>query len=328
MFLLIFPFMIKSLLLNESSFGTVRMQIEENKPFIIESSAPFMCLIFHKISRVKSTFYSNDQVIKCDQIPTRSLSGIDFGNNLGKIIFSGKSRKSFIKITYLVFPRECSQHRMISTLPYDLIEFTSNNQNEDFRITQNQTFCFWPAQNRGHYLSININSEDKFDLLTLHTPLGLTGCFSGIMSDYIYSPKGEEYFIWKTDPIRLSESFSIKTTNVEQPIKPMFRRILRGAEASDVQFFFDYPNGDKNFTPQPPPWDDHREKRTEKMLPMFIAMTAFIVVLTICVVVWCARVANQARYEEELATIYDEHTEDGAYYRANGEKLLPQPISL
>ena len=336
----------KLLSLKEGDFGSVKFMLDNNDEFIIESKHQFLCIVFQKTKGLNLSVYSDNNEIDLSLFPGK-LAGIDFGHTLGKIVFKkingmkhdfndkktkfnyhkdNFSRFAKVKLSYLVFPKKCGYHRLISSLPNELVEFSSNSQNPDYLIYENQHFCFWPASSSAHYLTVNMSSEKNFDLLVLMKPVGMVNCFTGNDNDVIYSTDGLEYFIWQTDHIGPSQYFSIKVTNVEKPTNPVFNRMLHGRDAAEVQFFYEY-NGNHDFKPQPtPPF--HKKPKDRKivpiLLPFFSGVTIIMIIFTIIAVIWCKRTLQQ--YKDEIAIIPSPSSDK--YFKATSSKELPQPIFL
>ncbi|OHT05869.1 hypothetical protein TRFO_26214 [Tritrichomonas foetus] len=274
------------MVLKEGISGMIPKKLKPGENFTVESEKELLCIYFLKLIDVKLSLYVDGQLYK-EIEDTSSIAGIDFGNSKGKVVFTALSNCQEGKVIFsaIVFPPLCQKHRFISSMPFVNFTFSQNNQNEDFKITLNQQFCFWPAAPTDHLVKITTNSEPQFDNIKVVTIEGVVLMLSGKDYKEFHSRKGQEFLIWETDSTTLSNYFTISVSSFEFKEYPIINQMLKGYQATDATMFFVQENKDKYPNDQKKT-DDLRHK----ILPALLAITACLVGAAICAVVWAVRV--------------------------------------
>lgn len=275
-----------SLMLHEGKTGFFSKYLNIGEELLVESKDPFLCVYFLKIKGVKISLYVGDQLYQ-NITDSSSVTGIDFGNTLGRILFQA-TENTKILFSALVFPRFCDNFRYISSLPFLNLTFTSDNEDEDFRITLNQHFCFWPAAPTDHSIQIITDTEPQFDNIKLHSIEGIIKMLSGKDMIELISRKGQEFITWESDSTKLSKMFSIIIRTNRYIEYPFINQMLKGYQASDVNLFFAQEDRDNL---------DSKNKiendiKMEIILIVLTSITTILIGTSIATIVWAVKVHN------------------------------------
>lgn len=245
--------------------------------------------------------------------------GFDFGKNDVEITVTPRGLIGEITAALISWPDQCRSHRVITTLPFDTLVYSRTAPEADYRLTDSQTICIWPAQPSPHDLAVEMHTEHGFDVLEYRSSSGIHRAFSGNDVATVHSPKGLNYFVWRSDHQHLSENFTIATKTSWQPVLPFFKKTIR--VENDVSVLFPWDGDTSDFYPdgKEPQWDANSELRA--IMPVFYGLTLTFIVVTIPVVAWCVHVAVCEREGDRTDSI------DGTYQRADGD-VIPQPVCI
>ena len=327
---------------NEGNVGRLLKRLEPGQIFEIESSWPYLCIYFLKLYKIQMEIFVNGNSYKIIN-DTSTIAGIDFGASIGKIVFRPIENSQNIKqlgssyddsqenksddqpivlFSYLVFPRVCTNHRYISTLPNLNFTFLRYNYtSEDYRLTSNQQFCFWPAAPAEHLITVTTDTEPNFDNIKVFTENGLVLVLSGYGKKDVFSKKGMEYFIWESDATRTSKMFAFNISTYENKQYPIVNQILRGYQASDVTMFFVQENYDKTFKKK----NDLNDRMKTFVIPALVLITVCLIISTILTVVWAFHVYKTvAEYGIEHAM--HESSNNDFIHASSDEFPLPYTI--
>lgn len=311
------------LMLHEGKTGYFSRHLEKDEEFIVESKDPFLCVYFLKIKGVTMSLFVGDQLYQ-NITDSSSVTGIDFGDSFGRIIFRAIEQTKIV-FSALVFPRFCSRHRYISSLPNLNLTFTDDNEMEDFRITLNQHFCFWPAAPTYHTIQIVTDTEPQFDNIKLHSIEGVFRMVSGRDMTEIISRKGQEYITWETDSTKLSKMFSIIIRTDKRVEYPFINQMLKGYQASDVSLFFVQEDKDKFGSSK----KDSNDSKMEIILVLLSTITFVLIITSVVFVIWAVKIHNS--YQDDnfdyMTGLNPEFKSKNDYKYASSDKM-PQPYII
>lgn len=308
------------MMLHEGKTGYFSKNLLKDEEFIVESKDPFLCVYFLKIKGVTLSLYVGNQLYQ-NITETSSVTGVDFGEFVGKIIFTA-TEQTKIFFSALVFPRFCAYHRYISSFPFLNLTFTADNEMEDFRITPNQRFCFWPSAPTYHTVQIITDTEPQFDNIKLHSIEGVFRMVSGRDSTEIISRKGQEFITWETDSTTLSKMFSIIIRTDKHVEYPCINQMLRGYQASDVSLFF-VQEDKENITNSKKAKEDSKIKL---ILVILSVITVTLIITAVIFIIWAIKIRNTFQEDsfDFMTGLNPEFKSKGDYkYASNDQLPLP-----
>ena len=296
-----------------------RLELKPGEVFTLESRFPLLCVYFIKISNVNLSIYIDGNCYK-ELSDFTDIAGIDCGNHVALLEFRCTGDGGFVRVAAVVFPIQCDNHRMMVSLPFFELVFSSRSVNEDFRITNRQRICIWPATPAPHQVTLAVNTENGFDVLKVYTKHGVTRAFSGRDSSTFESHAGLEYFLWESDGSGLSDNFSLRIGSLVEEMYPNFRKVIHGEQLNDVSLIFARSDEPMPTVPKPDIFE------MSSLVSIIFAVTVILVLSTIIVVCWSIREAK--RYREEFGTDSDSDSikqlETFCGYE-HAEEELPQP---
>ena len=299
------------------SLKFLHLELPPDENVSITANAGILAVIFFKrlnadidISVNNNSFHVMDKDDKA--------CGFDFGENDVEIKVLPRE---FGEITaaLISWPDQCRRHRVITTLPFDTLVYSHKAPEADYRLTDSQTICIWSAQPSPHDLAVEMHTEHGFDVLEYRSNNGIHRAFSGNDSATVHSPKGLNYFVWRSDHQHISENFTIATKTSLQPVLPFFKKTIR--VENDVSALFPWDGDTSDFYPdgKEPDWGANSELR--ELMPVFYGLTLIFVAFTIPVVAWCVHVAVCDREGDRKDPV------DERYQCADGD-IIPQPVCI
>lgn len=318
MILLAFLFISHTLVLFEGDTRFFSQKLQANDKVKIESPFPFLCVYFLRLRGITLSIYTNDQLYK-NITDSYSISGVDFGNSHGSIIFRA-TEDTDIVISAIVFPFFCQKHRYISSLPQLNFTFSSDSEIADYQIMSNQRFCFWPSAPTDHFIRITADTEQHFDKLLVHAPPGIIALISGNETFEFMSMKGAEFITWETDVSTISRMFSISIETEVYAKYPVIDYMISGIQASDVSLFFSQEN------------DFHirmKEEMNPELMDKFFFCLVFVTILlvigTVFSIIWAKKVWKE---HQEIKFDYISNTKGLDDYKYVESDEVPQPYVL